>query len=158
MILVKITNSTEVVASKTHKLFAKVTPEKIDENLVEAEVLSGHKITSDKEVMDAAIGIFNEGANAVVIKGGHMGGDYSSDIFYDGETFHEFNQKRICLGEVHGTGCAFSAAITVGLSCGDSLFDSVSMAKKYITKALELTIDTKGTNGLIDHFYEFRGR
>ena len=39
MILVKITNSTEVVASKTHKLFAKVTPEKVDENLVEAEVI-----------------------------------------------------------------------------------------------------------------------
>ncbi len=39
MILIKITNSTAVVASKTHKLFAKVTPEKIDENLVESEVL-----------------------------------------------------------------------------------------------------------------------
>ncbi len=39
MILVKITNSTEVVASRTHKLFAKVTPEKIDENWVEAEVI-----------------------------------------------------------------------------------------------------------------------
>ena len=39
MILVKITNSTEVVASKTHKLFAKVTPENIDENLVESEVI-----------------------------------------------------------------------------------------------------------------------
>ena len=39
MILVKITNSTEVVASKTHKLFAKVTSEKIDENLVESEVI-----------------------------------------------------------------------------------------------------------------------
>ena len=39
MILVKISNSTEIVASKTHKLFAKMTPEKIDENLVEAEVI-----------------------------------------------------------------------------------------------------------------------
>ncbi len=39
MILVKITNATEIVASKTHKLFAKITPEKIDENLVEAEVI-----------------------------------------------------------------------------------------------------------------------
>ena len=39
MILVKITNSTEVVASKTHKLFAKVTPEKIDQNWVESEVI-----------------------------------------------------------------------------------------------------------------------
>ena len=39
MILVKITNATEVVASKTHKLFAKMTPEKIDMNLVETEVI-----------------------------------------------------------------------------------------------------------------------
>tara|TARA_Y100001968_G_scaffold167934_1_gene153766 strand:- start:173 stop:457 length:285 start_codon:yes stop_codon:yes gene_type:complete len=39
MIFVKITNSTEVVASKTHKLFAKMTPENVDENLVEAEVI-----------------------------------------------------------------------------------------------------------------------
>ena len=39
MIIVKISNATEVVASKTHKLFAKMTPEKIDENLVEAEVI-----------------------------------------------------------------------------------------------------------------------
>ena len=39
MILVKITNSTEVVASKTDKLFARVTPEKFDANLVESEVI-----------------------------------------------------------------------------------------------------------------------
>tara|TARA_Y100001968_G_C19412130_1_gene746893 strand:- start:1736 stop:2005 length:270 start_codon:yes stop_codon:yes gene_type:complete len=39
MILVKITNATEIVASKTHKLFAKITPGKIDDNLVEAEVI-----------------------------------------------------------------------------------------------------------------------
>ncbi len=45
MIIVKITNSTEVVASKTHKLFAKVTPENVDENLVEAEVLK--QMTAD---------------------------------------------------------------------------------------------------------------
>ena len=39
MLLVDITNSTEMVASKTHKLFAKMTPEKIDKNIVEAQVI-----------------------------------------------------------------------------------------------------------------------
>ncbi len=39
MLIVKITNSTDVVASKTHKLFAKMTPEKTDLNLVEAAVI-----------------------------------------------------------------------------------------------------------------------
>ena len=39
MLLVRIKNSTEVVASKTHKLFAKMTPEQTDLNIVEAAVI-----------------------------------------------------------------------------------------------------------------------
>ena len=39
MLLVKITNSTEVVASKAGKLFAKMTPEKTDINIVESAVI-----------------------------------------------------------------------------------------------------------------------
>jgi len=39
MLLVKITNSTEVVASKAGKIFAKMTPEKTDINIVEAAVI-----------------------------------------------------------------------------------------------------------------------
>ena len=39
MLLVEITNSTEMVASKTHMLFARMTPEKIDKNIVEAQVI-----------------------------------------------------------------------------------------------------------------------
>ena len=39
MILVKITNSTEVVASKTHKLFGKTPFETIDKSIVEAQVI-----------------------------------------------------------------------------------------------------------------------
>ena len=39
MILVKITNASEVVATKAGKLFEKMTPQKIDLNLVEAQVI-----------------------------------------------------------------------------------------------------------------------
>ena len=39
MLLVKITNSTEVVASKAGKIFAKMTPEKTDINIVESAVI-----------------------------------------------------------------------------------------------------------------------
>ena len=39
MLLVKITNSTEVVASKAGKIFAKMTPQKTDINIVEAAVI-----------------------------------------------------------------------------------------------------------------------
>ena len=39
MILLKITNASDVVASKAGKLFEKITPEMIDQNLVESQVI-----------------------------------------------------------------------------------------------------------------------
>jgi len=39
MILLKITNASEVVATKAGKLFEKMTPEMIDQKLVESQVI-----------------------------------------------------------------------------------------------------------------------
>ena len=39
MILLKITNASDVVASKAGKLFEKMTPEMIDQKLVESKVI-----------------------------------------------------------------------------------------------------------------------
>ncbi len=39
MILLKITNSSEVVKAKAGKLFEKITPDRIDQKLVEAQVI-----------------------------------------------------------------------------------------------------------------------
>ena len=39
MILLKITNASDVVASKAGKLFEKMTPEMIDQKLVESQVI-----------------------------------------------------------------------------------------------------------------------
>ena len=39
MILLKITNASEVVKAKAGKLFEKITPDRIDQRLVEAQVI-----------------------------------------------------------------------------------------------------------------------
>ena len=39
MILIKITNASDVVASKAGKLFEKITPNMIDQKLVESQVI-----------------------------------------------------------------------------------------------------------------------
>ena len=39
MIILKITNASEVVASKAGKMFEKITPEMIDQKLVETQVV-----------------------------------------------------------------------------------------------------------------------
>ena len=40
MILIKITNASDVVASKAGKIFEKMTPEMIDQKLVEGQVIN----------------------------------------------------------------------------------------------------------------------
>ena len=39
MILIKITNASDVVASKAGKLFEKITPDMVDQKLVESKVI-----------------------------------------------------------------------------------------------------------------------
>tara|TARA_B100000214_G_C23952546_1_gene621194 strand:+ start:231 stop:479 length:249 start_codon:yes stop_codon:yes gene_type:complete len=39
MIILKITNASDVVASKAGKLFEKITPDQIDQKLVESQVI-----------------------------------------------------------------------------------------------------------------------
>ncbi len=57
MLLVRITNSTDVVASKTHKLVARMTPEETDLNIVESAVIKqmGEDLASEGLVGEITI-------------------------------------------------------------------------------------------------------
>ena len=48
-----------------------------------------------------------------------------------------FQEKLQEIGDIHGTGCAFSAAITAGLAKDKNVVDSVLNAKIFITKAIK---------------------
>ena len=79
----------------------------ITPNIPEAEVLAGVKIAAAEDVREAARRIRQMGARHVVVKGGHLEGA-AVDVFYDGNTFHEFKAERIDTSNTHGTGCTFS--------------------------------------------------
>lgn len=105
-------------------------------NIPEAEVLSGIKIESLDEMKEAAKEIYRLGAGSVLVKGGHLE-EGAVDILYDGRKFTEFRAERIVAKEVHGTGCVYSAAITVGLAQGKSLRKSIEEAKDFVTRAIK---------------------
>ncbi len=107
----------------------------ITPNRYEAERISGMKIRRKEDARKAARKIAGMGAEAVIIKGGHMGRD-ATDILYHKGKFYEYRGKRI-KGCTHGTGCSFSAAITANLALGKNLKESVEIAKKFITIAIE---------------------
>src|SRR5690606_37912451 len=76
---------------------------------------------------------------AVLVKGGHFGGDDSNDILIATDaTRTEIRGPRVDGGErVHGTGCALSAAIAAHLAHGRDLVEACTLAKQYVATLLE---------------------
>jgi hydroxymethylpyrimidine/phosphomethylpyrimidine kinase len=107
----------------------------ITPNLDEAEELTGIEVRNLDQMREAANRIAGLGARAVLIKGGHLEGDAVDLLFHEGE-FKEFRSPRIETKHTHGTGCAYSAAITAGVARGSSLTEAVTQAKAFIEEAI----------------------
>jgi hydroxymethylpyrimidine kinase/phosphomethylpyrimidine kinase len=108
----------------------------ITPNLQEAEILCGHAITSVEALRGAAAEIGDKFDVACVVKGGHLLGEEVVDVLYDeGEEF-VFTAPRVSAVESHGSGCAFSAAITAFMARGMLLSDAVSGAKEFVRQSL----------------------
>lgn len=97
-------------------------------NLPEAAALAGMEVRTTKEMREAAKRIRGYGAEAVLVKGGHLEGD-PVDILLDGEEYTEFRSERMGVSDVHGTGCVLSAAIATALVQGATLKEAVQQAR-----------------------------
>jgi len=141
----------EVMKSKLFPLALVVTP-----NLQEAEFLTGHRITKEKEVKEALQEIFELGPTSVIVKGGHSADlNQSTDHFFDGETFRLFSEPRIETKNTHGSGCTFAAAINAYLARGLDLMESIASAKKYTTEAIRHSFPLGQGHGPLGHFWKY---
>lgn len=127
-------------------------------NIYEAEALTDTKIENVDEMKQAAARILRLGAKKVVVKGGHLGGKFATDILYDGILFKELANKRIETKNTHGTGCTFSSAIAANLAKGIDFFNAVFDAKAYITGAIEHALEIGHGHGPVDHFFNLHER
>lgn len=107
----------------------------ITPNLDEAAILTGRSVENLDGMRDAAKALCDWGVGATLIKGGHLPGE-PIDILYAGGISHAFPAERIHTPHTHGTGCAYSAAITAGLALGHSLERAVQEAKNFIVRAI----------------------
>ena len=119
-------------------------------NLPEASVLSGRVVDNPDGMRAAARTIADLGANAVLVKGGHLEGDALDVLYYEGR-FEEFRAGRIDSNHTHGTGCTYSAAITAALAKGASLTEAVHSAKRFITRAIETAPGLGRGRGPVNH-------
>jgi hydroxymethylpyrimidine/phosphomethylpyrimidine kinase len=125
-----------LVKKRLFPLAAVVTP-----NRREAAVLTGGdpKAKGDWTIAmakDAARRIADMGAAAVVMKG-IVVGEETVDLLYGGREFTEFAAKTQPKEKTHGTGCAFSAAITAGLANRKTLVEAIDQAKQLVNWAIQ---------------------
>ena len=124
----------------------------ITPNVPEAEVLTGREISDLADAREAACDLVTMGAQAALVKGGHLPGA-STDVLYDGEGFREYTAQRIETTSTHGTGCTLASAIAAGLAKGMPISDAVAQAKDYVTEAIRQAFPMGRGHGPLNHFY-----
>lgn len=110
----------------------------ITPNLDEAAHLVGRKLFSEADMEQAATELLAMGAQAVLLKGGHLAGDTVSDLLLhaSGEKLW-MRAQRIPTRNTHGTGCSLSSAIAAHLAQGKPLVNAVQSARVFVRGALE---------------------
>lgn len=140
----------------------------ITPNIYEAEILAGKKITDEDAMNDVAGEILSKGAEAVLIKGGHIEGDKKVDLLYNAirKTEARSSELTMMIGDsfesetvetrnTHGTGCTLSAAIASNLAMGLGINKAIDKAKYWLTSALiaGAEVEIGSGHGPVNHFY-----
>lgn len=129
----------------------------ITPNIPEAEILCGRSIVGQNDFPEVARSLSMDGRVSVLLKAGHLNGNYLTDVFYNAEsdTILELKSKRLDTRNTHGTGCTLSSALASYLAQGLPLDDAVKSAKDYISRAIAAGADYEIGNGHgpVNHFF-----
>ena len=105
------------------------------------------------EMKAAAEEIAKLGCGAVLVKGGHLGGepDVITDVLYADGKMTLFEDKRIDTTANHGTGCTLSSAIAAELAAGCGLEEAVTRARLYLRAGLHYGVTAGHGAGCLGH-------
>lgn len=106
-------------------------------NLPEAAHLLNTTTASTRDEMaEHGAALCALGANAVLMKGGHLERSDSPDCLVTQDTVAWFDAPRTETANTHGTGCTLSSALTAHLAKGHSVADATAAAKSYVAHAI----------------------
>lgn len=120
-------------------------------NIPEAEVLAGMRIVDQAGMREAADTLLALGANAVLVKGGHLPGSMVTDLLAMRAGMEMFESPRIDTRHTHGTGCTLASAIAAGLAQGMELHEAVRRARAYVQAAIATAPGFGASHGPLNH-------
>lgn len=137
----------EVIKSQLLPLSLLVTP-----NIPEMEALTNHPVDTYEHKVEASKILFDYGAKAILLKGGHEEGEQKSDILFtnsqSGIESVIFASESVATRNTHGTGCTLSSAITAFMARGCGMVEAIAEAKSFITEAIRGGADIEIGHGI----------
>ncbi len=125
-------------------------------NADEAEVLTGVKPTDDQSATSAGEKLREMGADAALVKGGHVPGERVRDVLVSEDGVEIFAHDRIETDATHGSGCTLASAITARLAQGDDLRESVAGATTFMERAVRYHLNVGEGPGSVHHLVALR--
>jgi hydroxymethylpyrimidine/phosphomethylpyrimidine kinase len=131
-------------------------------NADEAAVLTGVEPTDRETAREAGEALVAMGADAALVKGGHIDGDdvvtdTLVDTLPDGEPrVRTFGHPRIDTEATHGSGCTLSSAIAAHLAHGETLGYAVEAGTAFMERAVRYSLDVGQGPGAVHHLAALR--
>ena len=137
-----------VVKKKLLPLAAIVTP-----NAPEAAALTGLRVVSPDDLVQAGKALLALGADAAFVKGGHLKGETITDALATKDGVQLFRSARIASTSTHGTGCTLASALAVSLAQGFSVEDAAARARSYVQEAIRTAPGFGHGHGPLNHMH-----
>ena len=128
-------------------------------NADETEVLTGIEIDGTESAIEAGERLRDLGADAALVKGGHVPGDDVEDVLVgEGGAVERFTHPRVDTDATHGSGCALSSSIAARMAAGCDLVESVEAATAFMERAVRYSLDVGEGPGSVHHLVDLRER
>jgi hydroxymethylpyrimidine/phosphomethylpyrimidine kinase len=136
----------EAIKTKLVPIAEIVTP-----NIYEAEILTGVKLTTVNDQINAGKILLAMGCNAALIKGGHGYAPVITDVLVMQDEVHIFEHERINTKNTHGTGCTLASSIATNLGLGKSTREACRHSIDFVCKLLKNSPNIGHGNGPLLH-------
>ncbi len=120
-------------------------------NADEAAALTGVEVTDEASAREAGRAFVELGADAALVKGGHVPGGTVRDVLVTAEGIETFEHPRVDTDATHGSGCTLAAAIAARLARGEVRSTAVEGATDFLARAIRHHYDVGRGPGAVNH-------
>lgn len=125
-------------------------------NADEASVLTDEGVMDRSNARRAGEQLVAMGADAALVKGGHLEGDAVTDVLVRSDQSIDYEHPRVATRATHGSGCTLASTIAARLAHGDPLEAAIARALSVMERAVRYPIDVGKGPGSVHHLAALR--